>query len=207
MVVQINLGLLAYLDGLIQIHIMVGLVVVHRAGHHVFHAVVVGHGDGHRIGEGLAQIALGVVGHIILVLIEVHRRVVVDVGQAVLVGGGIVLVFIDFPSATQDFVGSLGDKRLVEAHTGTGQHSRGLQQLTDGGHTTLKVDVDVDDVALAYLIVAGTRLVGLDVGVYILSRNHLVLLQIVDVHIAHHKEGAGGRRHLALDFKVGLLVL
>ena len=65
-VVDVNLRIDLYL-------MVVDIVVVSLVVHHLLQVVVVGHAHWYVVREGLAQIRLGVVGQIVLVLVEIER--------------------------------------------------------------------------------------------------------------------------------------
>ena len=105
-VVEIDLRVAAYL----------GVVYVEEVfvGQHVGQVMVVGHGDAHGVRIGLAQIALGVEGHVVAVLVPVERRYAVDVLLSVLVAVGVALALEDFPAAAYH-----GDGAVVIVDGGT----------------------------------------------------------------------------------------
>ena len=109
--------------------------------------MVVGHGEGHRVGVGLAQVALGIVGHPVpLVLIPVHRCLVVAVLGAVAVVLGVALVVEDFPSAANQLVGAGRHVGLLQSHRAAWQHNGGRLQGVDERGAALELQVYINNV-------------------------------------------------------------
>ena len=80
--------------------VVVHIHVVFLVGHHVVQVVIVSHREGYGIRVRLAQIALGIVGDVVLlVVIPVHRCAVVAVLPAVAVVLCVGIVVEDFPAA------------------------------------------------------------------------------------------------------------
>ena len=77
---------------------MVNVVVVRLVVHHPLQVVVVAHLKLNSLRVGLAQRSLCIVGHVVAVLIPVHRSHSVQVGYSVGVGDGIGRVGEEFPS-------------------------------------------------------------------------------------------------------------
>ena len=128
--------------GMVDEHVVVGV------GHDVGDVVVVTHAEGHVVRVGLAQVGLGIVGYLVVVLIPIDGRVVVDEGRAVLVCGGILLVGKDLPSGAEHLEGTGGHLGHLHTDGRAGQHGVGLGELTDLRHAALELQVDVDDVTL-----------------------------------------------------------
>ena len=179
---------------------------VARMVHHGVDVVVVGHGELHGVGVRLAEVGLSIVGHIVVVLIPVHRREVVEVRYAVGVMFGIGLVGEHLPSAADDLEGTRSYVGLLQAHGAVGQHDGRLLKLADARHAALELEVDVDDVLLGDFIDVSTRLVALLVGVAVDDGNHLLLAEVVDVGLAGYIEGRGADRYVTVDGEVNLFV-
>ena len=188
------------------VHILVVHKQVARVVHHGIEVVVVGHGELHEVGVGLAEVRLSVVGYVVVVLVPVHRREVVEVRNTVGVVFGIGLVGEHLPSAADDLEGTGCDVRLLQTHGAVGQHDGRLLQLADARHTALELQVDVDDMLLGNLLDVGTRLVALLVCVLVDDGNHLVLAEVVDVGLTRHVECRCADRHVTVDSEVDLLV-
>ena len=186
---------------------VVHIHVVLRVLHHLVHVVVVGHGDLYGIRVRLAEVGLGIVGHVVAVLIPVHRCLVGGIRRAVLMADGIGKAAVGLPSAAQDFVGALGHRRLVQSEHVARQNGAWRQQFADDGHAALEVDTDVHHMALSDGLVAVARLVALHILIPVFHGHDLVLREVVDVNLTAHVEGTRLRRNDAVDGEARLLVL
>ena len=185
---------------------MVDVVVVIRGLHDLLQVVVVGHAHGNVIGVGLAQIALGIVGQEVLVLIEVERVGDGGVFHAVDVALGIGLGVEELPAATGNLVGTGCHVRFGDADGGTGQDDVRSLDVLHGGHATLEVQVDVQHVVFAY----GRDMHSVHVALYVVilvdDGDDLLGREVEDVGVARHIQCAGLRRCHAVDGEVLLQV-
>ena len=155
----------------------------------------------------LAQVALSIVSHVVAILIVVHRSVVVDILRTVAVHVGISLVAVYLPSATDEFVSSRCHLRRVHTHRGAWQYCSRRQQRFDDWSTTLKLQVNVDDVHLIDEGCIAVVITCLVVGVLIHHRDNLLLGEIFYVALTAHIEGRRLRRLVTLDDEALLFVL
>ena len=192
--------------GFVEQILVVNIVVVVGSIHHLLQVVVVGYGDGHGVGVGLAQIGPCIVGNKVVVLIEVegiHVRAVLD---AVDVSLGICLVVEELPSAACHLIGSGRDERLLDADGGAGQDDVGLLDVLDGGHAALELEVNIQHMALADRHDVHAFHIGLVVAILIDDGDNLLGGEVLDVGAASHIERAGLGGRLAVDGEVGLVV-
>ena len=192
--------------GFVEQILVVDVVVVVGGIHYLLQVVVVGYGDGHGVGVGLAQIGPCIVGDMVVVLIEVegiHVRAVLD---AVDVSLGILRVVEELPSAACHLVGSGRDERLLDADGGAGQDDVGLLDVLDGGHAALELEVNIHHMALADRHDVHACHVGLVVAVLVDDGDNLLGGEVLDVGAAGHIERAGLGGRLAVDGEVGLVV-
>ena len=205
-------GAVAAVDVDLRVALTVGILVVKEhvvllVQHHLVEVVVVGHGELYGVGVGLAQIGLGVVGHVVAVLIPEHLRVVVDVRLSVLVAGGIGQVGKEFPSGSQNLKCSGFYIRHLQTHRGAWQHGVGFGELAYLGHAALELQVDVDDMALGDGRDVHAGFVALFVFIGEHDGDHLVLAEVEDVRFAGHDERGGLHRRAAIDGEELLLLL
>ena len=191
----------------LALHVVaVNIVMVVRGIHHLLQVVVVGHAELHGVRVSLADITLGIVGHIVAVLIPVHRCLVVAVGHTIAMELGIGGVVVDFPATTNQLIGTRCHLGLVHAHGSSRQYGRWRQQLVDDWCTTLKLQVDVDDVELVHQTDTLARFVTLVIGVLIDDGDNLLLRQVVDIAFTTHIERGLLCGLITLDKEAALLV-
>ena len=195
------------IDLRLAIHIlMVDIVVVLLIVHHLLQVMVVGHIQLHRFRIGPAKTGLCIVGNPIVVLIPIERGLVVIERRTVIVRCGIVVVGEDFPSWLCDTESTLGNRRDIHSESGSRQYKVRLVDLTNHRHTTLEVDVDVQDMALTYWCHIETWFVALIVFIEIDDGDDLLCRQVVDIRLARYIECADLRRRCAMDHKALLEV-
>ena len=170
------------------------MVLLVAVGHHLCQVVVVGYAHGYGVRIGTTQIALGVVGYIVTVLIPVERIECRCIVNTVGVALGITLGFEQLPSTACDFVGTGRYDRLAQTGVVAGQDDVGLRNLIHGGHTALECQVDVHYMALADRCYV-TGAVNLVVVILINNGDNLLLREVEDVALAAHiqRTGLGGR--------------
>ena len=147
--------------------------------HHLAHAVVVGHGEGYGVGVCLAQIGLGIVGHIVVVLIPVHGGGIVFIFYAILMLVSIFGGFEDFPSTTEDFVGTSLDRGYRQTHHRVRQYCSRRCHITNCRLSATEFQVDVDD--MLFTVMRNICTFTLLIVVAIHHRNDAILTQVVDV--------------------------
>ena len=146
--VVVDVDLRLYLQT-VEYLLVVDIVVVVLVVHHLLQVVVVGHADRHVVGVGLAQGSLGVVGQVVLVLIEIERVGDGCVVHAVHVALGIGLAVEELPAGTGNLVGSGSDIRFGDGDGGTWQDDFRCLDVLHGGYAALEAQVDVQHMALA----------------------------------------------------------
>ena len=159
--------------------------------HHLAHAVVVGHGEGYGVGVCLAQISLGIVGHIVVVLIPVHGGGIILIGNTVLVFQGIFFSLEHFPSSAEDFVCSLLYGRYGQTHSRIGQYRSRRIDITDGRLTTLELNMNIYDMLFYECLIAATIGTTFLVCIFVHNRYDTVLAQVEDIRLAGHIERRG----------------
>ena len=185
---------------------MVYIIVVLLVIHHLLQVVVVGHMYRYVVREGLAQIGLGIVSQIVLILIEVERIRERRVFHTIDMALGITLRIEELPTTTGNLVSTRCDVRLGDAKHRTRQDDVGCLDILHGGHTTLEVQVDVQNVALAHRRDVCTRHITLYIVVLIDHGDDLLCREVEDVGAAGHKERARLRRCQTVDREVRLFV-
>ena len=185
---------------------MVDIVVVFFIVHHLLQVVVVGHMYWYVVREGLAQIGLGIISQIVLILIEVERIRERRVFHTIDMALGITLRIEELPTTTGNLVSTRCDVRLGDAEHRTRQDDVWRLDVLHGGHTTLEVQVDVQNVALAHRRDVCTRHITLYIVVLIDHGDDLLCREVEDVGAAGHKERARLRRCQTVDREVLLFV-
>ena len=171
----------------------VHVVVVELVVHHCFQIVVVSHAHRYSIRIGAAQVALGIVSHVVAVLIPVERIARRVVFYTVDVALGITLGIEEFPSAAGHLVGSRGYIRLTHGVEPSGQNEVGLFDIIHDRHTALELQVDIQNMALADRCYVSAA-VSLLVVILIDYGDNLFIRQVVDITLATDIERRGFRR-------------
>ena len=182
-------------------------VVVVISIQHGLEIVIVGNRELHRVRVCLTHVALSVVRYVVIILIPVHRCVVVDILLTVAMQVSISFVAVYLPSATDEFVSSRCYLRLVHTHCSARQYCCWWQQHVDDRCTTLKLDVNIDDVHLVDECCLAAVVTTLIVGVLIHHRDNLLLREILNVAFAANIEGRRFCWLFTLDEIVQLVVL
>ena len=152
--VKINLGRIqTALADVFVVDVHVFVLPVHPMVHHLAHTVVVGHGQGDGVRVGTSEVGLGVVGHVVSILIPVHRCGVVLVCVTVLVCCGILVVVIDFPSGTEHLVSTGCYGRYSKADSRVGHHGAWDSEVTNFGLSVLELQVDVHIVSFHFGVI------------------------------------------------------
>ena len=200
------LAIVVDIDLRLALHIMVVYIIVVLLGlHHLLQVVVVGHAYLYGIRIGLAEIGLGIVSHIVVVLIPEER-----------VGSQVVFLTVDMalsvcccteqlPSTTCHLVGTWCYVRLTKSYLATRQYQLRSLDVLDKRHTALEVDVDVHHMALADWCNV-TACVALLVVVLIDGGDNLLLREVEDVRLTTYVERRGLGRSNTVDGEVLLIV-
>ena len=198
-VVEVYLRLAVHV---LVVYVVVVLLVVHQLAQ----VVVVGHGELYGIRVGAAEVRLGIIGHVVVVLVPVQVGGVVVVGYAVAVQRGIAGIGKHLPSGTGNLEGTGFHARYLHAHAVAGYDGGGLLQRTYLGHARLELQVYVHDVSFGHRHHVVAALVALVVLVEEDGRDDLLLLQVVDVRLAADVERRGLHGCRAVDDEACLQV-
>ena len=192
-------SIVVQVDLTVTLHVgMVDMQMELRVGHHLPQVVVVGHAERYGIGIGLTEVGLGVVGQILTVLIPVDRCLVGEL-PAIAVALGVLLVLEDLPAAAHDLIGTRLHGGLEESHIVARQDSSRRAEVANLGHTTLEVDMDIDDMALRDRLDMRTALVALGIVVTEDDGDDTVLLQVEDIRLSGDIERGQFLRSITLD--------
>ena len=165
---------------------MVDVVVVLLIVHHLLQVMVVGHMYRYVVREGLAQISLSIVSQVVLILIEVERISKRRVFHTIDMTLSITLCIEELPTTTGNLIGTRRNVRLWDTEHGTRQDDVWCLDILHGGHTTLEVQVDVQNVALAHRRDVCTRHVTLYIVILIDHGDDLLCREVEDVRAASH---------------------
>ena len=111
----------------------------------------------------------------------------------------IILCIEQFPTATGDFVSTRGDVWLRHRQGSTRQDDVRLTDILHGRNTALEVQVDIQDMTLAYRCDVQTSHVTLYVVVLVDHGDNLLLRQVEDISTASNVQRTGLRWRLSVE--------
>ena len=142
----------------------------------------------------LTQIGLGVVSQPVLVLIEIEWLLRVDILNTIDMAFSIRLRLKQFPTTTRDFVSTRCDVWLRHRQSRTRQDDVRLMDILHGRNTTLEVQVDIQDMALAYRCDVLTSHITLYIVILVDHGDNLLLREVEDIRTASDVQRTSFRR-------------
>ena len=185
---------------------MVNIVVVVSCIHHLLQVVVVRYRELYGIRVGLTEVSLRIIGNIVVVLIPVYRRRVIIERLTISMQGSIIGIGEHLPSRAGDLESTRLNRRNLQTDGCTRQHGIWFLEHTNLWHTTLEIDVQVDNVTLTDRRDVITALITLLILIEVDDGDYLFFLQVIDVRLTGNIERSGLLRCCTVDDKACLLV-